>query len=186
MTTKTYTLYSDSAYITNGALQTSGSVAATTEGDVDQIYLADTSNQFCIRIHQTRTMWRGDRPLIVLPLPQLGLHIESEVQVVGLGRFQEIIEVRGHMFETAEGTAETAYTKESYLRDLMRQSENGYSLVIGIGSDQRVFGDTEHMAFPKRIDIIKDAKKPRGGPSASPKYDVTMICAIGKNLVVKS
>ena len=183
-----YTIVSDSAYLTNGTLD------SVTEGSCTTITV-NNSTTFCVRIHRQRILWRGDRPLIPLAIPELTLHDVGETQVVDLGRPTRTLEVRGYLYETLEGaTTETAYDKETNLRTLFTQSENGYSLVIGKDSDdQRIFPDANNSTdslkavFPKRVDIVDDAKEPRGGPRGSkPRRSVTMMLSVGKNLLTKS
>lgn len=183
-----YTLTSDSAYLTNGDVTPSACTGAV--GTLCTKITVNNSTTYCVRIKREVGKWEGNSPLIAIPIPKIELHAVSEVSMIELGTFTELVEVKGMLEYTNEGgTYETAYEKETNLRTLCRSSENGLTLIIGSAADdQRVFKDTGEKAFVKKISVTSQGTTMRGGRDdpTKPWKKITMACSIGKNTFEKS
>jgi len=186
----TYSIASDSAYITNGTLNFTGDECTS--------ITVDNSSTYCVRIKAEILKQAVDATLIAIPFPSLDLHSESSQRIADTGQRAETVEVRGYLKHTVEGTTnESAEDKAENLLKLAKQSENGLYLVFGSGSDQVIYGTSSaNKIFIKKLEITNNAKELfalsdyySGGVISrvrKTQKSVMLVALVGKNQFVKS
>lgn len=153
----TYTFQSDSVYITNSTAVDSGDTSVT----------VDNTTTFCVRIHLDKLSWKVKRPLIDIPVPKMEEAAISQVYIIDLGQATQLIQIKGHLYDTTEDSEDTCASKEENMVKLAYNTtpEEGLTLIVPDydNSSRKVWSEEENDDFYpsfniKNLEILRDAK----------------------------